>query len=388
MKKNDLNIIDTEYYPYVIIPEKILSFLNKEKQNELYLDKLKVYVKEFTYNDKNGKKIFLPIQKILNLEIWNENTILENYDCYYDGRLLPKKPITYSYIKKEKKVRLIDEFTDYPIFSESLIFSIISFFVSLLLLYVFAVFHNLSIFKTSFVVGILVFSIIIIYRSINYSILSNSFKTIVEIDKVNKYDDETKKEFNEYKELVRCMIKSNSAEHALGDSLFTDISTIRTIMKPNVLSTYIDESMKGRSELFFFTKLFEKFGNQIYTDIAPNEGKNPFRPDFLLIDEVSGFHIDIEIDEPYSLKSGKVIHSNRSNNNLRDNYFGNINWGVIRFTEKQVLNEPEECCRYIQKVLNSIHYLNFEFNHNVTPEKKWTHEESIFFRENKYRDNY
>ena len=87
MKKNDLNIIDTEYYPYVIIPEKILSFLNKEKQNELYLDKLKVYVKEFTYNDKNGKKIFLPIQKILNLEIWNENTILENYDCYYDGRL-------------------------------------------------------------------------------------------------------------------------------------------------------------------------------------------------------------------------------------------------------------------------------------------------------------
>ncbi len=146
--------------------------------------------------------------------------------------------------------------------------------------------------------------------------------------------------------------------------------------------------MKGRMELFFLEKLHDYFGERISIDVIPNKQKNSYQPDYLLICEKTDFHLAIEIDEPYSVENGKPIHHDRSNDKKRNVFFEKINWGIIRFSEKQIVENHNECCSFINDVLQCIQNKQRIFSHKVKPDRKWSYEESLIMSNNNYRNTY
>lgn len=104
--------------------------------------------------------------------------------------------------------------------------------------------------------------------------------------------------------------------------------------------------------------------------------KNPFFPDFLIIDEELGIYIDIEIDEPYSFDTGDLIHHNKSNDIKRDYFFTENCWIVIRFSENQILSQPYECVSLIENILEAIKNKENQIITYLIEEKKWTVEEA------------
>lgn len=160
-------------------------------------------------------------------------------------------------------------------------------------------------------------------------------------------------------------------------------------LKPKIkLLKGVNNLNKGRSETYFLKYLRNKFDNQILVDVYPNMGKNPYQPDFVLVCKKTGFHIEIEIDEPYSTDNGKPIHHDESDDETRDDFFIEINWGIIRFTERQITNSPTQCCELIENVLLAITKKESKFINNVIIEKKWTYEEATIMSNNNYRNSY
>ena len=159
-------------------------------------------------------------------------------------------------------------------------------------------------------------------------------------------------------------------------------------MKPEVGLRQIKTNSRGKTELYFLDKLFTKFGNQIYIDVAPDEGTNPYQPDFVFVCKETNLHIDIEIDEPYSVEYGKNIHHERTNDSERNSYFENINWIVIRFSEKQIIENSSACCDLIENIVENLKRKSYEYAHEVKLDKRWTYEESLIMSNNNYRNSY
>ena len=103
-------------------------------------------------------------------------------------------------------------------------------------------------------------------------------------------------------------------------------------------------------------------GNYIISgDARMNTGgaNRPFDLDLALIHRKDdSIRINIEVDEPYSLFSREARHC-RGEDDLRDNYFLERGWAVIRFSENQVHRNMEGCLRFIAESLNEID-ANFE----------------------------
>lgn len=101
-----------------------------------------------------------------------------------------------------------------------------------------------------------------------------------------------------------------------------------------------------------------------------------YYPDIAIIDKVLGIAIDIEIDEPYDMINKEPTHfiskvnanekrfknrntfavnqNHKSSDDFRDECITDCNWVVIRFSEEQVVEYPENCCYFIAKVINQI----------------------------------
>ncbi len=63
--------------------------------------------------------------------------------------------------------------------------------------------------------------------------------------------------------------------------------------------------------------------------------------------------IDIEIDEPYAGITRQTTHS-KGEDTMRDIYFVDRGWIVIRFSEYQVHTFEKECLRFISDIIGSI----------------------------------
>ena len=113
------------------------------------------------------------------------------------------------------------------------------------------------------------------------------------LEKIKNYEIE--------KKIVETKIRANYDE--VSNSLY--INQLKSFVGVQKLK---QNDNRGKSELFFLTKLHSKFKNQINVDVVPKVGMNPFQPDFVIICNETGFHIDIEIDEPYSVNNGIPIH--------------------------------------------------------------------------------
>ncbi|WP_159950893.1 hypothetical protein [Polaribacter septentrionalilitoris] len=143
---------------------------------------------------------------------------------------------------------------------------------------------------------------------------------------------------------------------------------------------------KGKTEIFFLQFLIEKFKNQINVDLTVKNNK--YKPDFVFICEKSGFHIDIEIDEPYNSSNGLPIHIDRISEELRNDYFNDLNWGVIRFSECQIAQHPNLCVELIENIINSIRNKMDYYYCKLPTVDFWTYEEALIMANNNYRNSY
>lgn len=156
------------------------------------------------------------------------------------------------------------------------------------------------------------------------------------------------------------------------------------------------EGKRGKSEAYFESILQQNFPGLIfsgYTFSVPDD-KRGFEPDFILQLQ-NGLHIDIEVDEYYSLDSGLPVHyhddSGKSIDMLRNVYFCETNkWIVIRFAEVQVIEQAAECCAYIQSIIYDLTGLligNPELESlPIKAVKCWTYDEALAKSKQNYRE--
>lgn len=153
----------------------------------------------------------------------------------------------------------------------------------------------------------------------------------------------------------------------------------------------LDKIKRGKSEIYFLEQLLIQYGDQIKVDYKLSLNSFSYYPDFIFICERTNLHIDIEIDEPYTLNEKEPIHFIDSKDEDRDNFFLENNWIVIRFSEEQILKEVDNCIKTIESVRNSIKsstlHSPLKYNVFVTKHKRWTYEEAIVFAKNRYREN-
>jgi len=155
-------------------------------------------------------------------------------------------------------------------------------------------------------------------------------------------------------------------------------------------------NQKGYKEKAFFNFIAQNISDIEMTNnvhmLIPNFNK-PYEPDIVLFDKNLNLYIDIEIDEPYDGYYRYPTHfidpeDEIKKDNIRDLFFTESGWIVIRFTEKQVHCEPYECIEYLKNVLDSIYNRNF-VNHTICQkENQWEYNKCIQWQKAFYREKY
>lgn len=163
-------------------------------------------------------------------------------------------------------------------------------------------------------------------------------------------------------------------------------------------------NQKGYKENDFFNQIKLQISHIELTNnvhmVIPNYNK-PYEPDIVLFDKNLHLYIDIEIDEPYDgyyrypthcLTSEKELGTSiveiPKQDDIRDLFFTESGWIVIRFTEKQVHCLVNESIDYIKNVLNSIYNRDFINEAKCEKENQWDYNQCIQWQKIFYRENY
>ena len=112
----------------------------------------------------------------------------------------------------------------------------------------------------------------------------------------------------------------------------------------------------------------------------------PYEPDIVLIDENINLHIDVEIDESYDGYYRFPTHE-QGKDDRRDLFFTECGWMVIRFTERQVHQQANECLNYIRQVLNSIYDKPIATACPIR-EPQWDSQQAIRWEKEFFRESY
>lgn len=155
-------------------------------------------------------------------------------------------------------------------------------------------------------------------------------------------------------------------------------------------------NQKGYKENYFFNQLKQNITDIEMTNnvhmVIPNFNK-PYEPDIVLFDRNLNLYIDIEIDEPYDGYYRYPTHfinpeDEIKQDNIRDLFFTESGWIVMRFTEKQVHCQTYECIDYIRNVLNSLYNRNFVNDTTCQKENQWDYNQCIQWQKIYYREKY
>jgi hypothetical protein len=119
-----------------------------------------------------------------------------------------------------------------------------------------------------------------------------------------------------------------------------------------------------------------------------SSNQETYNPDFTFICKETGLHIDIEIDEPYALKDKTAIHYIGGSDDERNQFFLDNNWCIIRFTEKQVIQQTEECINTIKSIHECLLNQKEYYYSELIPEPRWTYEEAFIMQGKGYREGY
>ena len=114
----------------------------------------------------------------------------------------------------------------------------------------------------------------------------------------------------------------------------------------------------------------------------------PYEPAFVLTDEKEEWFIDVEIDVPYHGWYRVPMHYKDCKDSVRDNYFNECGWTVVRFTERQIRKAPEACMDFIRMVVNKLQDSSTNITSTVIPEKRWTFKEAVEMERNLIREKY
>lgn len=155
-------------------------------------------------------------------------------------------------------------------------------------------------------------------------------------------------------------------------------------------------NQKGYKENDFFNLLKENFTDLEITNnvhmLIPNFSK-PYEPDIVLFDKKLNLYIDIEIDEPYDGYYRYPTHfinpeDESKQDNVRDLFFTESGWIVMRFTEKQVHCETNHCIEYIKSILNTLYNRSFAIDSFIQKERQWDYNLCIQWQKIYYREKY
>lgn len=122
--------------------------------------------------------------------------------------------------------------------------------------------------------------------------------------------------------------------------------------------------------------------------------KKSYSADFTIVHSMSGIGIDVEVDEPYAGLSLKATHCWDEDTDCRRNQlFNEWGWIVVRFTERQVVQAPLSCCKFIAMVIAQVtgdrSYLELlESQPDLLPVKPWTTKEAKQMAKQRYRQSY
>ena len=155
---------------------------------------------------------------------------------------------------------------------------------------------------------------------------------------------------------------------------------------------------RGFKEESFQKSIQKYFGNHfiISGEVRLNTGKEtrPFEPDIAIIgkNKEKNIRIDIEIDEPYAAITRQPTHC-KGEDVMRDTYFVDRGWIVIRFSEFQVHKQEIECLKYIAFIVRAID-ANYSFSNdlnsalNLKIEKHWDIVQAQKWEKARYREQY
>jgi hypothetical protein len=155
-------------------------------------------------------------------------------------------------------------------------------------------------------------------------------------------------------------------------------------------------NQKGYKENDFYNKIKQTITDIEITDnvhmVIPNFNK-PYEPDIVLFDKSLNLFIDVEIDEPYDGYYRYPTHfinpeDEVKQDNIRDLFFTESGWIVIRFTEKQVHCEAYACIDYIKNILHSLYNRAFVNSTNCEKESQWDYNQCIQWQKIYYREKY
>jgi hypothetical protein len=395
---------DKDYYPIVLISNELSKFLRNETTTNQILSYLNIAIPEFDPTIKatfSKDKFNYLLDEYKSIEEFKTKfpyievttvrdtgllrpTIMytvtdsdyfatkDNSSPYYiDKQKLPSKPLNYYEVTKKSKD-----------------------LGTIILLVVLSSFVLLLLYKFNFVLFALLLAFIT-YKSFQILPELNNYN----VEKINKKTEEYEKELIEFKQKIETIRENVRSDYIEKELILAKIAEEnKSIVEPKILLDKLkpevftikknNNDSRGRSEIFFLTKLYDVFKTQVQVDVIPDIGKNPFQPDIVLICNETGYHIDIEIDEPYSVDNGKPIHHDRSNDEERNRFFLDLNWAVIRFSEKQIIENKDECIELIQNVLFAIRNKKSTFQNNVPRSKKWSYEEALIMSNSNYRNNY
>ncbi|MCC5936189.1 MAG: hypothetical protein JJU34_02800 [Lunatimonas sp.] len=382
-------------YPLVLLPDEIISFLRKDisfsdlcKENGVIFPEMieKAHSKriEYLYMDFNKSKLEIvnhrSIQEINDLTHESRDQELEKYDFYFGTKRLPKKPIFHREVKVRSKIDYLDNFGVLAFFTVCACIGYITiggYFIKPI-----SDFFNISFWST--------YLTLVLTTSISY-FLYDVIKNKNEIiqyhleDVLEGSDEERLLKLSEYKKSVNALFKQANIEiekerKRIKDLIESEREEIqKKILKKRLTFNQlniepINNIRRGKTELFFLQYLYISFKSDVKIDVAPIM-KKAFLPDFVIVCSELGLYVDIEIDEPYALESGEIIHHDRSKDCTRNQFFISHNWIVIRFSEKQIVQSPDECVFFIKNILSAIGQKNNLIETNIKSESLWSYEE-------------
>lgn len=114
-------------------------------------------------------------------------------------------------------------------------------------------------------------------------------------------------------------------------------------------------------------------------------------PDIALIWSEKNLFIDIEIDEPYDLVSREPIHYTDCNDSLRNLYFLDNGWNIIRITEKQIVDDCKSVVKFIKNCIYQLtEDIRFYSDSEIKLEKynRWSYSDAQKLATEHYREMY
>lgn len=173
-----------------------------------------------------------------------------------------------------------------------------------------------------------------------------------------------------------------------------ELVRIRKQFTPLVFPSGQGDAPIGASEGLFENVLKHYFGEIVFPQqvMFPDGHRLPFTADFLIVEPLSGLHLDVEVDEPISFATGKPTHS-IGEDDYRNKCFVDANWLVIRFAEEQISSQPERCTRFIAGAIAQLtgndtyrqKLLNVE---KITPMRQWSYRQALSLKKKDYRQGY